>query len=351
MSDFSVKEFGEVDSLILSQFSYLFFDGIVPGLKDDKDAVPIKDTFLAERFASMLHNVRVPDDNKRLLAALSSNPRYRNVGMNYYVNEIDIAAEKQFSAVSFLLDRNTAYIAFRGTDASLVGWKEDFNMAFLSEVPSQARAVQYLEKVSQHLPYDLIVGGHSKGGNLAVYSAMMCCPALQRRIAAVYSHDGPGFHDHILKSTHYQRIKDRVHKTVPQSSVIGMLLETQEDYTVVKSNRSGMMQHDPFSWEIGEDGFHQLQHITSRSQFLDKTLHDWLLKLPETDRERFVDTLYKVIAASNAATIAELQQIRLRDIKTMLAVAGNIDTETRKFLFNTVKSLIVLSIGNILPRT
>jgi len=270
--------------------------------------------------------------------------------MNYYIDEIDVKEEKQFSAVTFILDEENAYIAYRGTDFNFVSWKEDFNMAFLSEIPSQAQAVKYLEKVARKLHGNLIVGGHSKGGNLAVYAAMMCKPSVQKRILKVYSHDGPGFKENILNSKQFQKIKDRVSKTVPQSSIVGMLLENQEEYSIVKSNRLGIMQHDPFSWEIKEDNFHFLNYVSSTSQSMNRALHDWLSELSDYDRERFVDALYEIIKASNKTSISDFQKIKLKDISAMFRAPSNMDSSTREFLLQTLKSLIALSVSNIKPR-
>jgi hypothetical protein len=348
---FGEKKFCAVDSLVLSQFAYLSFDMVVPGFSEKKKNahIRIKDIFIEEKLPDIITQVRAPRNNKKLFAALARSPRFQNVAMNYYINEIDYEVEKQFSAVTFLLDENTAYIAFRGTDFTFVGWKEDFNMAFLSEIPAQAQAVKYLEKVAKKFHGSLIIGGHSKGGNLAVYASMMCKRSLQKRILAVYSHDGPGFKENILNSLQFQKIKNRVYKTIPQSSIVGMLLEHQEEYTIVKSNRLGIMQHDPFSWEIKNDNFHVLNNISSTSQSMNKALHDWLVKLSDTDRERFVDALYEIIKASNKTSISDFQKIKLKDINAMFKAPNNMDAQTRELLFQALKSLIALSVVNMKP--
>jgi hypothetical protein len=349
VNDFDTKKFCAVDSLVLSQFAYLAFDVVVPGFSEKKKGVRIKDIFIEEKLPDIITQVRAPRNNKKLFAALASSPRFQNIAMNYYINEIDFEEEKQFSAVTFLLDENFAYIAFRGTDFTFVGWKEDFNMAFLSEIPAQAQAVKYLEKVAKKLPYNLSIGGHSKGGNLAVYASMMCKRSVQKRIFAVYSHDGPGFKENILNSLQFQKIKNRVCKTIPQSSIVGMLLENQEEYTIVKSNRLGIMQHDPFSWEIKNDDFHVLNNISSTSQSMNKALHDWLARLSYADRERFADALYEIIKASGKTSISDFQKINLKDINAIFKAPSTIDTQTKEFLFQAFKSLIGLSVVNMKP--
>ena len=343
---FKQKEFSEVDSLVLSQFSYLFFDAIVPGIDKFQKGVRIKDIYCAEYFETIFDLVRLPEENLRLFSALAANPRFRDIKMNYYVNETDMNIETQFAAVSFILDRKTAYIAFRGTGAKAVGWKEDFNMAFLDEVPAQRRAKEYVDTVARKLPKSIIVGGHSKGGNLAVYSAAMCGENAQKKIVTVFSHDGPGFKS-LGDSAQYAAIKERIRKTVPQAAVIGMLLENQKEFTVIKSTRTGIMQHDPFSWEIQDGSFVTLDSITNGAKFLDKSLSGWISKISEEDRERLVDALYKAVSAEEADRIFDVEHIRYKNIKAIIEQTGNLEPDTRKFLLDSIRDLIKFSIKMI----
>ena len=346
LKTFKEKEFSEVDSLVLSQFSYLFFDGIVPGIDKFKKDVMIKDIYRAEHFETILNLVRLPEENLRLLSALAASPRFREIKMNYYVNEIDVNIETQFSAVSYVIDSKTAYIAFRGTGAKAVGWKEDFNMAFLDEVPAQRRAKEYVDTVARKLPKSIIVGGHSKGGNLAVYSAAMCRKQVQNRIMTVFSHDGPGFKS-LGGTAQYAAIKERIKKTVPQSAVIGMMLENQKEFTVIQSIRTGIMQHDPFSWEIENGSFVKLEDITHSAKLLDKSLSSWLLTLSDADRARFVDALYKAASAEEGERVFDFEHIKYKDIKTFIEQTGNLEPETRRFLLGSIRDLIKLSIKTI----
>ena len=188
---FQKKEFNAVDSLVLSQLAYLHFDGFVPGITGMAEPVSIEETAGSENIDALFRGVRDSDSNRRLFGALAESPRFRNVRMTYYVNNIDFKTEKQFSAITYMLDDGTAYVAYRGTDATFVGWKEDFNMGFISPVPSQEEGVKYLNTVGGLVSCNLKVGGHSKGGNIAVYSAMKCHQHIQNRITRVFNHDGP----------------------------------------------------------------------------------------------------------------------------------------------------------------
>ena len=208
------------------------------------------------------------------------------------MNLFDPAAEKQFSALTILLEGELPYVAFRGTDGTLVGWKEDFNMSFLTVVPAQKEAVQYLCAASDSLRGRLRVGGHSKGGNLAVYASAFCGEEIQSRIESVYNHDGPGFLSEVVTREGFQRILGRVHTFVPQSSVVGMLLQHEEGCAIVHSTNTWLLQHDLYSWETACNGLVFTEARTRSSRFIDSTLKAWLTQMNPEDRGKLVDGVY-----------------------------------------------------------
>lgn len=344
---FSEKPFGPVDSLILSQLAYIDFDGVVPACAEGAKTVRIADCLRAECFAAMLRETRYPKKNKALLLAAAASPRFRDIGMRCYVSEFDPVREKQFSAVSYILPDNTAYIAFRGTDDSLIGWKEDFNLAFVFPVASQVRALEYLLEAARRFPGKLMVGGHSKGGNLAVYSALAASQSVQRRIIRVYDHDGPGFKEGTLDSDGYRRIEDRIEKTVPQSSLIGMLLEGHRKYTVVESGRIGVMQHDPFSWKISDEGFVTAEEVSDGARYMNRTIRDWIGTLSQEDREKFTDLLFGVLDAGDAKTFSEITQEWRRNFAAIFTAIRETDPEMRKFIAELVKDFGRLLVHNL----
>ncbi len=341
------KPFNTVDSLVFSQLAYMYLDECVPG--PDPLALPVRigDLLRAERFPSMFRNVRDPDNNRKLLFALAASPRFRDIRVCNYVDKVDADSEKQFSAITCLLGDGTAYIAIRGTDATFIGWKEDFNMAFISPVPSQEEGVAYVNRAASLIPGKLRVGGHSKGGNIAVYAAMQCERAVQDRIVGIYSHDGPGFMEGILSSEAYRRIRERINKTVPQSSVVGMLLQQQEEFRVVASTRFGIAQHDPFSWEVEGDDFRYADRVSSSAIYMNRTLHQWLGTLDAEQLELFVDTLFRIIGMTNAATIYEFSADWQKRAIALLGAVKHIDPDTRKFLMQTIKALVKSSLMNL----
>lgn len=344
---FQEKTFNPVDSLVLSQFAYLYFDGLVPVLSNASTPICLAELKEKENLDAAFENVRDSESNRKLFDALIQSPRFRNAKLCFYVNKLDFEAEKQFSAVTFLIEDNTAYLAYRGTDASFVGWKEDFNMAFLTPIPSQEEGVTYLNAVGQQLSCDLKIGGHSKGGNLAVYSAIKCNSKIQKRITHIYSHDGPGFQEKLFQSKEYARIKDRIHKTLPESALVGMLLQHLDTYSVVKSNRIGILQHDPFSWTIKEDDFQYVNTITNRARFMNQTISTWLNSLDNEKRKLFIETLYEVVKATEAKTYYDLTDNWHQRAITSLTAIKNIDDETRGFLRTTIISLIRLAVENL----
>jgi len=346
-SSFQTKEFNTVDSLVLSQLAYLHFDGFVPGISDTAEPVSIAEVARKENRDTLFHDVRDSDSNRKLFQTLAVSPRFRDVRMAFYVNKIDFKAEKQFSAVTYLLDDRTAYIAYRGTDSTFVGWKEDFNMGFISPVPSQEEGVKYLNTVAGLISSDLKVGGHSKGGNIAVYSSIKCNQPIQNRITHVFNHDGPGFREEIFQLSGYLNMKDRIHKTLPQSSVIGMLLQNQENYSVVRSNRFWIMQHDPFSWLVENSDFCYVRTVKNSAMFMNTTLNKWISSLDDNKRELFVDTLYQVIKATGATTFYDLTGDWQKKAAAALKAIKDIDEDTKIFVLKTIGSLFVFAAKNL----
>jgi uncharacterized membrane protein len=221
---FRASPFNEVDNLILAELSFVDFAEILPS--DPSASMTLRDAaeiyFSAEREtqSALLVPEAVP-----LLRAAAETERFSSLYLCGFERRTDAQCEAQFAAITFLLPDGEMFIAFRGTDDSLVGWKEDFNMAFLSVIPSQSSAMLYVDRMAATYPaYRIRIGGHSKGGNLAVYSAAKCASVHRERIIRVYNNDGPGFSRAFLDSEGYTAIKDRIHTILPETSVVGMLL-------------------------------------------------------------------------------------------------------------------------------
>lgn len=340
---FSQRPFSEVDSLVLSELSYIHLDAVFAHTADPE----IRDFLRAEAFEDLFRGVRDEAGNRRLLTALAASPRFRNVRTGSFSEKTSRQREEQFAAVTFYPEDRTACIVFRGTDSTLVGWKEDFNMAFLPRVPAQEDAAAYVNQIGAAFSGRLILCGHSKGGNLAIYAAAMCAPEIQARIDTVYAHDSPGFSRAVLDSEGYRRVQPHIRKTIPQSSMIGMLLESHGDYTVVESRQIGIMQHDPFSWVVENGVFRTLEKITAGAEFMNDTLDDWITGMSIAERERFVDALYEILSAGGITNVFDFGGNLQQRLGAMHGAAADLDPKTREFLFQIITRLAGYAVKNL----
>lgn len=341
--------FNEIDALILARLSYVPFDKI--NLHTAGTSIPICDAA-----ASLLE---LPDIEQSvlwkydidLLKALLKSERYNSALLTNYVNQIDENTQKQFSAVTVQIDEHLNFISFRGTDNTLVGWKEDFNMSFTCPVPAQKSAVDYLELVSSSLSGNFIVGGHSKGGNLAVYASAFCNPQAQKRIVCIYNFDGPGFDKKVLSTQQYRQICDRAKTFIPQSSIVGLLMEHEEQYIIVKSSQKiGILQHDLYSWIVERNHLYYLDHVTNSSKFIDHTLKGWVSDMSPRQREDFIDTLYSIVQQTNARTWKELSGNWFISAKAIHDSINNLDESTQKVITQSL-SLLIKNVKNSIKKT
>lgn len=348
-----VKEYGnvslagmplnDVDSLVLCQIAYLKFDGIVCSVHENGPSIMLRDIAMHADYEKLFADERFEEENRELFEAAIAGKRFGNMRLNCYINIVEKEQETQFSAVTFLLEDGTLYIAFRGTDETIVGWKEDFNMAFLSPVPGQSYSTKYLNMVMGRLYKPFYIGGHSKGGNLAMYSAMRCIPKVQDRIIKIYSMDGPGFRPGILEEYGYDKIADRVVKILPQSSLVGMLFENEIPYITIQSNRLDLAQHDPYSWKVEDAHFVPAEDVYEYSRFRGSTINEWVCSLDEQQLRLFVDSFYQIISASEADNLIDLVADWKKSMNSMVAAWKEIDEPTAKILKEIIKSLFELA--------
>lgn len=338
--DLSLKAapLNETDALILCRAAYFPMDGAVP--EDFQNHIALKDA-AAVMLADAEERRFLMENDKRLLAELASCPRFEHLELCGYRNNTDPSTEKQFSAVTVKLG-DSLFISFRGTDSTLVGWKEDFNMSF-SLIPSQLEAVQYLKQAVAS-GGRIICGGHSKGGNLAVYAAAFCGKRLQKRIDAVYNFDGPGFIKEVTQSPEYNAISGKVYKFVPQSSIIGRLLTADERFIAVISEEKGLRQHDLYSWRIVPPGRMEPAAVQN-SPFMGRSLNDWIAGMDMNTRRQFFDACYEVITQTGASTLSELftGKNALLIIKNYRAT----DPEARRLILRGFTLLYRAARGNI----
>ena len=338
---FNQDPLNEVDNLIFSVLSYSDFSGVVPGL-DKPGSVTLQEA--ADRIGPAPHEVTT-NLTRSFFAALplllekcAQTERFANLELSHYIDRIEFAKAEQFSAVVFSLDEQLHFIAFSGTDDTLAGWKEDLEMSFREAVPAQRDATRYAQAVIANLSGNFYLGGHSKGGNLAVYAAAHLTPEEQQRIIAVYNNDGPGFLANIIEKEGYQRIIHKVTTFIPQSSVAGILLEHEEKFQIIRSNETGLMQHNAFSWEVLGKHFVYEQELSKSSLVLSQAIRAWLNDISLEERSQFVEALFKVIDATGAKTLSELSEDKLAAARAMITTFTQLEEETQTILKKVVES-------------
>ena len=324
-----------VDALIFSALSYICYGGRVQ--QEPRTPVRLKDA-AEEYFALEDHESRVRVRNDLdLLHLAAGSVRFGCSRICMYREEFVPEQETQFAAMTFLLDDGSIFLAFRGTDYSLVGWKEDFNMSFRQTVPAQRLAARYTREVAMEYVAPMRLGGHSKGGNLAVFAAARSSPMLQQRILQVYNQDGPGFTQYLMGDPGYLAMVPRIQTCIPQSSVIGMLLEHEEPYTVVRSKTVGLLQHDPYSWEVLGRDFVKVQEITEGSQFVDATIKDWFARMTDRERSQLVDVMFTLLGTGGIDNALDIFQPR--NIRTYIKTLSS-DENIRRVLSTEFQSLM-----------
>lgn len=326
----------EVDGMVFARIAYLPFEAfdVLHGETTVKDAA-------ASLLAADDPDGRIQQKNDApLLRALRESDRFGNAQIVDFESRTDTVSQTQFAAVTLRLPDDSICIAFRGTDNTLVGWKEDFNMSFVCPVAGQVLAVAYLERAAKQYPdCPITVLGHSKGGNFAVYAAAFCAPTTQARIRAVCNYDGPGFDEKILAADGYKAICGKISTLVPQSSIVGMLLGHEESYTIVHSEQVGILQHDLFSWEVRRDSFSHLETVDNSSRFINYTLKKWIADMDYEQRETFTDAIYTILTETHASTLRELSDNWFESAKTIAKSLGNLDEPTRRALTQALSLL------------
>ena len=344
--DLTLKQapFNEVDNLILSEIAFLDFFGIVPepGMGQGITIKEAASRYFADRSADekIDMGVLIPDVIPQLLRKMAATKRFGAMKLNGYVDYLDAEKVEQFAALTIETGDGMVYLAFRGTDDTLAAWKEDFMLAYLPEVPAQRSAVDYTMVMAKQYPRrKLRLGGHSKGGNLAIWVGVFVPEHIQRRIQQIWSNDGPGFLTDIRMLPGYQRVEKQIVSIVPKSSVVGMLLHHEKEQAIVESNYSGLLQHDGFSWQVLGDRFVRADSMTRQSKISDRTLQEWVARMPLEQKKRFVEGLFEVLSASGAETLSDLKEERLKNAIAMARAMKDMEKDTRDALIYAMKVL------------
>ncbi|MCR5172135.1 MAG: DUF2974 domain-containing protein [Treponema sp.] len=347
---FENSPFNSIDALILCQIAYLDFSGLV--------SESFKDSILLSEAASLFFENKTSGEQNPglmintktldLLSDCAQSKRFGDVKLCGYVNHYNQDITEQFCAISFLYDNKKVFIAFRGTDDTIVGWKEDFELAFKESVPSQKDAVEYLENALNSLKYkEITVGGHSKGGNLSIYAAAHIKESSLKKLNKVLNFDGPGFLKEVLDSLPFQKVMSRTESFYPQGSVIGMLFEHDPNYCVVHSDGVFVMQHDPFTWNLFGPQFALDEQLDKSSQFFNSTFNEWFVALSPDNRRQFVETIFGVLESTGATTNSELAENWLKSAGAMIKAFSSLDKDIRKSAMDTMDGFFKLVRQNL----
>ena len=339
-SRFADEPLNEVDSLVFSTIAYFNFEKGALASVVPSTLVPLPVAACGIAHHDLYGGIwleRMGGDG--FLAALLTSPRFMDVEVGYYANEVSNHFEKQFSAITFFLPNDEAYVAFRGTDNSLAGWKEDFNLTFMDELPSQVSARTYLEDIAGTGARRLFVGGHSKGGNLAEYAALTCREQTFDQVARVFNHDGPGFATAPGERIDEPAYREKLDKTVPGSSVFGMLMENRDCYRVVRSSGMLFMQHASTHWAVEGNRFVTLEAISPEAAIITNTLNSWSSLYDREERELFIDTIYEVLRAANAETWSDFLQDRFANALAVAEATASLPPDMRSKILAMLRDI------------
>jgi hypothetical protein len=323
---------------------YAPFDGLVPGpgLKEKISIEDLNKKFF-EKFTEegLMARTALTKLAPFLMPKMAGSKRFGGMKLAGFVNEVDAKKQTQFAVCSFYLPDGTIFVAFRGTDDSLVGWKEDFNMCFSEGTGGQLQAADYLNTNFARTMKKLRIGGHSKGGNFAAYGSTFCRGHIQDSILEVYNFDGPGFIPEILKKPAYKSMINRVHKIVPEESIIGMLMYTKAKMQVVASDAKGINQHDPLSWQIKRNRFEEVDSVASSSVLIDEVIKKWSVQFDYETRAAFGDVFFSSLISSSGATrLSQITSSKVRSIASLTKEIQSLDPQNQALIMDVLGKLV-----------
>lgn len=326
---FEQSQFNEVDNLILACFSYVNLDGISAVTK--QKGIGLKK--LTKEFMK-LHTMKELEADKSfirlapfMMMEMAKSVRFGKCVVRNYVNDIVTEAEQQFAAMEIVLEDGTSYVSFRGTDDTIIGWKEDFNLS-TGVVPAQKRAIEYLQKISEHTDGMLRVGGHSKGGNLAIYGSVMCKSA-HEKILEIYSNDGPGFFREFQELPETKEMMPKIIRIIPEYSIIGTLLEHEKEPVIVASSSKGLLQHDGFSWEVQGPALVRRDSLNKTALRFIEILHKWMDGMDMEQKRLLIEDLFATLQASGYENLSEVQSGGLKSLAAMVKRVEKFAPESR----------------------
>ena len=328
---FSGSPFNEIDNIILSISCMADFSGIVP---ESFDADPVDFLTAMKRFEEIgdgrdYLGLIFPKNFLDVARRAAECERFSTIKLVGFVNKVDEDEQTQFSATTFILPDETVYIGYRGTDDTIIGWKEDLCMGYGKPVPAQIKGAEYLAEAAEHFDCKIRLGGHSKGGNIAIYSGVNSSLDVRKRIINIYNNDGPGFFAETVMSEGYRDLSDRIVTYLPQSSIVGALFEQSPICRIIKSTQRGLGQHDPLSWEVMGSRFVYLDKRSKFGETSDKAMKTWIYSLNDEEKELVFRVAFDIIDSTGAKTLTDLNDSRMKNIVAMTKTLNSLDLETK----------------------
>ena len=338
----------EIDSMLFSMLSYVNYTPVLKEFNISDKITLLETSKKFEELGVFENTDKLFDFDKEcleILKLIAPKKRYSNINLIGYKEHFKIEKETQFGAICYILEDESVVVSYRGTDESLIGWKEDFAMSFSDKIGSQKHGLEYLNEVVKINNKPLYLTGHSKGGNVAVYSAIKSSKKIQDRIVKVYNFDGPGFNSKAVTKEEYLNLSiDKIVTLVPQSSIVGILLQHEEPYSVVfSSKKTGIFQHYPMTWEVDTSSFIRLDEVDNGTQYFDKTMHTFLDGLSEDDLTLFINTLFSTLQAGGAITLRDLFKTPGKTLSAIHKYCSETPTETKKQVEKIVKAFFKIS--------
>lgn len=338
-----VSPWNELDGLLMAVLSYLNFHGVQDHRGWTLREAKRIDLLIEEESESF-------PPRKKVFEAMADSDRFGDCRMHHFIARTDEELSMQFSAECLDLPDGTMCVIYRGTDNTLVGWREDFNMAYQTQVPAQAAAAYYLSKAVKETDGPIRLIGHSKGGNLAVYAAAGVSEKIQDRIESIWSYDGPGMNMEMARSEGFGRIRSKIRSYIPQTSIIGLLMEYYEPYTVVRSTAKGLEQHDPLTWQVYGRRFEEMPGVDRTACVVRDTLHEMLTNSTPEQRAAFVDALFRMADNTNATKMSDILNEKFRSFRKMYGSRKDLDPETRRTFTRLIAQAVSLGFGNVVER-
>lgn len=336
--NFLEEEFNEIDAMILSLLSYVDLLKIVSNTKKEKITVKEASELFHSKYTKkeVNKNILSVRNASHLLEKLANTARFQNLYLYHY--RYEVTEDMQFGAMCILLPTKEVYVSYEGTDSYISGWKEDFMFSYRFPTSAQKQAINYLNKVTGMLGPKIYIGGHSKGGNLALVASMFCRPSTRRKIIKVFNFDGPGLRKKQFESKEYEKISSKLVSYVPKFSFVGMLLRHADNYVVVDSKNIKFLQHDATSWIIEDKKFKRTT-ISSFSKRIEKGLMSWLETIDDQKKEKFVSNLFDIFRKLEINDLNDIKKAKINSMIKIIRETRNLDKESKEMMIIGFKSL------------